>query len=179
MRGRLFANPVAAIARLALLLCLCVTHAHADESLEYKIKAAYLYNFTKFITWPEKNTASFNICIVGDDPFQNLLNSLETKTAFDKPIHVFRYNDVNQAKDCHIVYFDKTAPRAAMTTQTTGSLTVSSQSSFAESGGMIGFVLEEEKVKLHINLRALKQSGLGVSAKLIEVATLIEGNGHE
>jgi len=59
------------------------------------------------------------------------------------------------------------------------SLTVSSEPFFAESGGMIGFALDDGKVKLHINLKALKQSGFSVSAKLIEVATLVEGGEHE
>ncbi|MGR8930403.1 MAG: YfiR family protein [Gammaproteobacteria bacterium] len=178
MRDRPFAKLIATIARLVCLLVVVVGTSQADDSLEYKIKAAYLYNFTKFITWPEKDSATFNLCIIRDDPFQNLLDSLENKTALDKPIRVFRYTDIGQAKDCHIIYIDR--ERLALSgPQTTGSLTVSSRPDFAESGGMIGFVLEDEKVKLHINLKALKQSGLGISAKLIEVATLIEGNGHD
>ncbi|MGY6277322.1 YfiR family protein [Methylomonas sp. MgM2] len=176
-RFGLFARPIAATTKIALLLTLSFGITYASENLEYKIKAAYLYNFTKFISWPDKNTTTFNICIVGQDPFQNLLDSLETKTAQGKPIRVFRYSDAKQTADCHIVYFD-TSPAPA-NTLVFGSLTVSSQPSFAESGGMIGFVLENGKVKLQINLKALKQNGLGISAKLIEVATLVEGDGNE
>jgi len=178
---------MAAFVKITLLMCCFCCHAQAEDNLEYKVKAAYLYNFTKFITWPERNTATFNICIVGNDPFGNLLDTLETKSALDKPIRLFRFESIKQAKDCHIVYLgipdsreSISMPGALTITSLNKSLAVSSQRFFAEQGGMIGFVIEDEKVKLHINLKALKQSGLGISAKLIEVATLVDGGGeHE
>ncbi|OAI20290.1 hypothetical protein A1507_05115 [Methylomonas koyamae] len=166
------------------VLCWCsLPKAQAeDNELEYKVKAAYLYNFTKFITWPAKTSPTFNICIIGNDPFGHLLDPLETKTVQDKPIKLIRYDSAKQARDCDIAYFDNPdqRPEQAMAgVLTVGSLkaalTVSSQPFFAESGGMIGFVLNDAKVKLHINLKALKKNGLSVSAKLIEVATLVEG----
>lgn len=169
-----------AVARFFLLISLTVGVARAEENLEYKIKAAYLYNFTKFITWPDLQGTTFNICLVGGDPFQELLDSLEAKTVQDKPIRIFRYDNIKQAKNCQIVYLDNADIRVAAAIPNTllvgnlsNSLTVSSQPFFAESGGMIGFVLEQEKVRLHVNLKVLKQSGLGISAKLIEVATIV------
>ena len=174
-RDRTFASLIAAVAQIALLFQLCFSTAHGSEILEYKIKAAYLYNFTKFISWPPKNTSSFNICIIGYDPFGSLLDSLESKTALDKPIRIFRYDNARQAKDCHIIYLDQADPGITIE----NALMVSSQPLFAESGGMIGFTLENEKVKLHINLKAVKQSGLGISAKLIEVSTLVGEDEHE
>lgn len=169
-----------AVARLFLLSTLTVGIAQAEENLEYKIKAAYLYNFTKFITWPDLQGATFNICLVGGDPFQELLDSLEAKTVQDKPIRIFRYDNIRQAKNCQIVYLDNpdtrvnaASPNTLLVGKLSDSLTVSSQPFFAESGGMIGFALEQEKVKLHVNLKVLKQSGLGISAKLIEVSTIV------
>lgn len=180
MYDGIIAKFLATVGPVFLLLSLTTGLACAEESLEYKIKAAYLYNFTKFINWPETPATTFNICLVGNDPFKDLLNDLETKTALDKPIKVFRFSTINQVKDCQIVYFDDTnrlsrldLPNALLAGNLRNSLTVSSQPFFAQSGGMIGFVLEEEKVKLHINLKAVKQSGLGISAKLIEVSTLV------
>jgi len=123
---------------------------------------------------------------MGDDPFQNLLDSLETKTAQEKPIKIFRFSQPTQIKDCQIIYLSNTnthlnlsVANALLVGNLNNSLSVSSQPFFAESGGMIGFVLDQEKVKLHINLKALKQSGLEISAKLIEVATLVGGDEHE
>jgi YfiR/HmsC-like len=175
-----FAKLLATVAHFFLLISLTTSSVRAEESLEYKIKAAYLYNFTKFISWPETTAATFNICVVGDDPFNDLLNGLESKNALGKPIRILRYSSLGEVKNCQIVYFDNTdrlpnivLPNALLVGNLNDSLTVSSQPFFAESGGMIGFVLEEEKVKLHINLKALKQGGLGISAKLIEVSTLV------
>jgi hypothetical protein len=115
-----------------------------------------------------------------------LLDSLETKTVQDKPIRIVRYDNVKQVKNCQIVYFDNAdtpinsaISNALLVGNFSNSLTVSGQPSFAESGGMIGFVLEQEKVKLHINLKVLKQSGLSISAKLIEVSTVVGGDEHE
>lgn len=177
---------VAAITRITLLICLTMGIAQGEESLEYKIKAAYLYNFTKFITWPASEEATFNICMVGGDPFKDLLDSLETKTAQGKPIRIMRYDHIRQVKNCQIVYFDTADLRINQTIQNalivgniSDSLTVGSQPFFAESGGMIGFVLEQEKVRLHINIKALRQSGLGISAKLIEVSTIVGEGEHE
>lgn len=168
------------VARLFLLITLTVGMAQAEENLEYKIKAAYLYNFTKFITWPDLQGTTFNICLVGGDPFQELLDNLEAKTVQDKPIRIFRYDTIKQAKNCQIVYLDNpdtrvnaASPNTLLVGNLSDSLTVSSQPFFAESGGMIGFVLEQEKVRLHVNLKVLKQSGLGISAKLIEVSTIV------
>lgn len=174
-RDSIFAGSVTAVAQVALLFLLCFSSALGSDNLEYKIKAAYLYNFTKFITWPEKDTVTFNICVVGNDPFRSLLNSLESKTALDKPIRIFRYGSIKEAKDCHIIYVDEASSRLNIE----NALLVSSRPQFAEQGGMIGFTLKNGKVRLHINLKAIKKSGLTISAKLIEVATLVDGEEHE
>jgi hypothetical protein len=175
------------LVKWVILFCFVSQPSPADElNLEYKVKAAYLYNFTKFITWPEKASPTFNICIIGHDPFGSLLSPLESKTVQEKPIRLFKFDTPKQAKDCDIVYFDNPEQRADLALpgvllvgSLKKSLTVSSEPFFAESGGMIGFALDDGKVKLHLNLKALKQSGFNVSAKLIEVAILVEGAEHE
>lgn len=181
-----YAFLTATVGRIVLLSGLITAAVQAEESLEYKIKAAYLYNFTKFITWPPIQNDSFNICLIGNDPFRGLLDNLETKTAQDKPIRVYRYDNVKQATQCQIIYFDTlnshqsvAVTNALLVGNLSEKLTVGSQPFFVESGGMIGFALEEEKVKLHINLKALKQSGLAISAKLIEVSTVVGEDEHE
>lgn len=166
--------------KIILLCSLSIGLTHAEENLENKIKVAYLYNFTKFITWQPISGSNFNICVVGHNPFKDLLLSLEDKTAQDKPIRIQQYDTVKQAVNCQIVYFEKADLSSVFKQQNTlvvgtlnNSLTVGSQPFFAEAGGMIGFSLEDGKVKLHINLKVLKQSGLNISAKLLEVATIV------
>ena len=155
--------------------------AQAEENIEYKIKAAYLYNFTKFITWPEKASPTFNLCVIGNSPVKQVLSNLEGKTALDKPIRIQLLENSKQGTDCHIAYFEQidAANLAPTVPALQKTLIVSSQPLFAENGGMIGFVLEDEKIKLHINLKALKLQGFGISAKLIEVATLVGDANNE
>jgi hypothetical protein len=164
-----------------------------SSSVEYKIKAGYLYNFTKFVTWPEDNSDTFNICILGEDPFGDLLTPLEKRTAFGRPIKLIRLHNLTAHKNgagdnpnkqnCHILFSSPSVNhhipknmRVLQVIDTT--LTVGEGEAFAAQGGMIGFVNRQDKIKLQINLAAIKHSGLKVSAKLLEVAELVEG-GHD
>lgn len=162
---------------MLLLLPQYPIFAQEGDSMEHKIKAAYLYNFTKFINWPEDSSPSFNLCVVGETPLLPILTNLESKTALDKPIRIVAVDNIKQLNHCHIAYFEhlaKTEDGVFHSAYLAKTLTVGSQTEFTKQGGMIGFVLENEKIKLFVNLKALKQQGLTMSAKLIEVATLVE-----
>lgn len=175
-----------ALAGFVLLLTTTNVAAQSDDGLEYKIKTAYLYNFTKFIEWPANNRSSFNLCVIGNTQLKPFLGSLENKTALDKPIKVHYFDSPQQISECDIAYFEQLGSLSPngmkemfRAPQLNKALTVGSPEHFAESGGMIGFVLSQEKLKLHINLQAIKQQGLSISAKLIEVATLVRGGDDE
>lgn len=161
-----------------------------QPALEYKVKAAYLYNFTKFITWPAKQREFFGICILGQDPFGSLLDPLVNRTALDKPIRILRFDSLSDLSPCDILYIDnehslesvrKTPSLAAVLghEDLKGVLTVSSEPFFARRRGMVGFVFKDGKIRLQMNLAVLKENELKVSAKLLEVAELIEADDHE
>jgi len=156
-----------------------------DADVEYKVKAGYLYNFTKFITWPEDKSETFNICIVGEDPFGDLIDPIQQRSAFGRPIKLFRFNRPNNGQRCHILFisatiknnpFLKDAPDIPDVEKT---LTVGESDGFAAQGGMIGFANRQGKIKLQINLKMLQQSDLKISAKLLEVAELVEAENHD
>ncbi|MCK5120503.1 MAG: YfiR family protein [Methylococcales bacterium] len=155
-----------------------------EAQIEYKIKAGYLYNFTKFITWPEDELATFNLCIVGKDPFGSIIDPIERKSVKSKPIRLYRFDSSNEIKHCHMIYFaslvverEWNLPSKAILTITSlnKTLTVGESKSFIKAGGMIAFSLEEKKVKLKINIKAFRASGLDISAKLLEVADIYDG----
>ncbi|MDO9425135.1 MAG: YfiR family protein [Methylobacter sp.] len=156
-----------------------------DVDVEYKVKAGYLYNFTKFITWPEDNSETFNLCIAGEDPFGDLIDPIEQRSAFGRAIKLFRFNSLNKEQHCHILFIsasikDNLLLKGMLTVHDTNkSLTVGESKEFAAQGGMIGFVNRQDKIKLQINLKMLQQSGLKISAKLLEVAELIEGENND
>ncbi len=156
--------------------------AHAEEAnAEYKIKAGYLYNFTKFITWPEDNSETFNLCIVGDDPFGDLINPIEQRSAFGHSIKLFRQKQFNREQRCHIIFIsasikDISILKEVMQTQNNVyPLTVGENQDFAIQGGMIGFVKRQGRIQLQINQKLLQQNKLKISAKLLEVAEIVEG----
>jgi hypothetical protein len=153
-----------------------------DSSVEYKIKAGYLYNFTKFITWPADNAATFNICIVGNDPFGELIDPIEQRLVIGRPIKLFRFEDLNSSEKhphCHIRFVSSSSEDASVFQDVNDTLLAGESEGFIEQGGMIGFVNKEGKIKLQINLKTIKQSGLKVSAKLLEVADVVKGDNNE
>jgi YfiR/HmsC-like len=162
-----------------------------DDDLEYKIKAGYLYNFTKFITWPETNNATFNLCILGDDPFGAAINAIEKKSAFSRAIKILRLDEAvflsgpDLTSNCHILYVGNTTNQKMVfekiraNPHKDGILVVGETEAFVAEGGMIGFVNRDSKIKLQINLQSAKQAGIKISAKLLEVAELIKEESHD
>ena len=159
----------------------------ADDSyVEYKIKAGYLYNFTKFITWPEDKSETFNLCILGEDPFGELIDPIEKRTAFGRPIKIFRFDSLNKEQYCHMLFISSSIKdnpaingRSVIRDIDKKTLTIGESEQFSAQGGMIGFVNRQGKIKLQINLKTLQQSGLKVSAKLLEVAEIVEGENND
>jgi hypothetical protein len=165
-----------------------------DASVEYKIKAGYLYNFTKFVTWPEINSETFNLCILGEDHFGELIDPIEKRSAFGRSIKLLRFDSLDALKRtnikpyCYIIFLSSSIGSA--TKEITGkntlvirdidkTLTVGEGNDFVLQGGMIGFVNKEGKIKLQINLKKIRESQLKVSAKLLEVSEVIGGGNND
>jgi hypothetical protein len=166
-------------------VALLSSHYVNATDVEYKVKAGYLYNFTKFITWPEDNNETFNLCIVGEDPFGGLIDSIEQRSVFGRPIKLFRFTALGKERHCHILFIgasikDSLSLKSMLAIHGVDStLTVGESVEFTALGGMIGFVNREGKIKLQINLKVLQQSNLKISAKLLEVAELVEGENND
>ena len=86
-----------------------VAHGQGSSLSEYQLKAAFLFNFAKFIDWPQSAFANpqspFTICIFGKDPFGSSLDeALAKKTIGDRSISILRTKDKMELKHCHIVF---------------------------------------------------------------------------
>lgn len=181
---------------LILLLCLgwvsffaaraseLVTSADAAElvSQEYQVKAAFLYNFARFIDWPagalEKANGVFVIGIVGEDPFGSDIDELfHGKTINNLPIEVRRYPDIQSIGYCQILFVNVSSGNAMGKVigrvEDRNTLTVGDSASFVQNGGMVGFVIEDRKVRFEINKDAVDRAGLHVSAQLLKLARLV------
>jgi hypothetical protein len=149
---------------------------------EYQVKAAFLYNFAKFVEWPpigfRDAAAPLQICVLGRDPFgQELRDITNEKTVNGRRLEVSDVLDVQQARTCHIVFISSSEKARLKQIldglQGTDALTVGDTKGFAEQGGMINFVLENNRVQFEVNSKAAGQAGLKISSKLLSVAKLV------
>jgi hypothetical protein len=152
---------------------------------EYQIKATYLFNFGRFVTWPESTAEgkndSFGVCVLGQDPFGSTLDSIFAGETLDgKPVAIRRLAKPQDAADCHILFISSTEEShlkmilAAL--DAPGTLTVSDMPGFADRGGMIQFVFEGNRIRFEVNLTSAQSSKLVLSSELLKVASTVKGN---
>lgn len=163
---------------LALILSLTSLAAAEEVSKEFGLKAALIYQFSRFITWPEESIAKgkgFQVCIMGDDPFGDKLDGIKQRRYKQLPIQVRYPKNQEEAKHCQILYLVK--PDCSLCKSLKEPvLLVSSQSGFVEQGGEIEFVLDGGRIRFSINADSIRKKKLSASAKLFEVASRVVGN---
>lgn len=149
---------------------------------EYQVKAAYLYNFGKFVNWSATSVAikddSFAICVLGQDPFGPVLDAALAKQSIDgKSMVARRITKPQEALSCRILFIGSSEGRqlkgilAAL--DGAGILTVSDMPQFSQRGGMIEFTLEGNKVRFEVNLTTAEDAGLTLSSELLKVAATV------
>jgi YfiR/HmsC-like len=167
-----------------VLMLLSGTRAQSPTAGEYQIKAAFLYNFAKFVEWPPTSfsnaSAPLRICVFGRDPFgQGLRDIVNGKTVNGRKLEVDYGVDLQEARSCHILFIASSEkPRLKQIVESlrgTAALTVSDTEGFAEQGGTINFVLENNRVQFEVNRKAAEDAGLKISSKLLSVAKLVIG----
>lgn len=155
--------------------------AAAAEEAESRLKVAFLFNFAKFVTWPEPEFSAqptISICISGENSLGDALNGLKGKTAQGRDVVVKRDVKLDQLPFCHIAYIGGSEKeRIAKILRGTGKgvLTVSDIPAFVDAGGVIGLSVSDNKVGFDINLEAAQQADLKISAQLLKVARGVRG----
>lgn len=152
---------------------------------EYEVKAAFLYNFTKFVTWsgaaPAEPGKPFVITVIGDDPFGEALSGREQKTAQGRTIVVHRVHNLDSLRNCRILFISSSVgerlPSILRVAHARGILTVGDTERFASRGGVIGLVLTGGRVGFEINTESAKHAGLTISSKLLPLAKAIHREG--
>jgi uncharacterized protein DUF4154 len=167
-----------------VVLFLSGTRAQSPSAGEYQVKAAFLFNFAKFVEWPSSSfsnpSAPLRICVFGRDPFgDELLNITKDKTVNGRRLEVDQGIDLQVARTCHILFIaaSETARLKQIFESLRGAdaLTVGDTKGFADQGGMINFVLENSRVQFEVNRKVAEQGGLKISSKLLSVAKLVVG----
>ncbi len=170
---------------LMIVSCVVATFSSAQNRMtEYDVKAAYLFNFGKFVRFTPSVTdlkrQSFDICIVGEDPLGHTLDELTANEQLDgKPVHVARLKSGEEARDCAIAYISATEGtrirRDLDALRGLPVLTVSDADRFLQHGGMIQFVMKENHVRFAVNLDAVRDARLSLSSEFLRVAISVNG----
>lgn len=166
-----------------LLGAVCVSAEYqppeVDRSLEYRVKAAFLLNFTKFVEWPASElpeSRTFGICIVGNDPFGPVLDQIVAgETVNGRKLAVWRMRP-NSAKACQMMFVSKSERDQAQLLASAGPgvLTLGEGDDFLREGGMIAFVIADRRVRFDVDLTPATRAGLKISSKLLNVARSVE-----
>lgn len=167
---------------LGALVTAAVGAAAQPRSAEYAVKAAFLYNFAKFVAWPEKraNSSAFRICIHRPDPFGEVLEAvLGNKTLGEQRVELRRVGGGDDLDECHILFVGRgVAAERVLSHLGDGVLTVGEEAGFLEAGGMIRLMLRDNRVRFAINAAAAQRAGLRISSQLLKLATEVRGVPH-
>jgi hypothetical protein len=149
---------------------------------EYKVKAAFLFNFAKFVEWPERDhdRDSVTIGVVGLDPFGKSLDEVvRGKSVGTRRIAIRRFAGIAELEPCDILFISRSESsrleEILKALEGTATLTVGEDDEFAIRGGIIRFFIQESKIRFEINLDAAEHEGLHVSSKLLQVARTVPG----
>lgn len=153
----------------------------AAASLEYEVKAAFIYNFSQFVEWPDSVDSQADelvLCVLGRDPFGQLLEALEGRRAQGKTIQIKRLRNASVEGVCHIVFVsqsesERLAAHINAIADAKGVLSISDIEDFSRKGGVIEFHMVDNRVRFKINLKAARDANLAISSRLLSLATSV------
>lgn len=180
----------------SMALAVPKVYAESGSSREYQIKAAFLYNFLQFVDWPKAKIADANkpiiIGIIGDDPFGDTIDPLKDKPVEGRKIVIQRFKSFGALKkagetdaagakqniktlgECHVLFIcsseNKNLKEIIESVKNSGVLTVGESGEFLDVGGIVNFVMADEKVGFEISIAAAKHAGLEIRSKLLRLA---------
>lgn len=168
----------------ALALLVSSAGAEAVVADEESLKAAFLYNFSRFVEWPPESFTGVEeplvVGIFGPGGVGPVLEEIVGgQTAEGRPMAVHYLDRLEEVSRCHLLfvsrYADVTIGEVLAAAAGAPVLTVSDAPGFASAGGMVGFVVEENKMRLEVNPPAVRANGLRVRSRLLRLASIVDG----
>ena len=149
--------------------------ARADDPTEYRLKAAFLYNFALFTEWPAEVGGTLNLCILGPDPFGTEIDGLQGKAVGGRSIAVQRRAVGESLSGCQIVFIAPLAigalPRVLESVRGRPVLTVADSTGAARQGVALNLTVTQDRLSFEANAQAARGAGLTLSSKLLQLAT--------
>lgn len=191
-----------------ILLGIMTVTAGADDAAElreYQVKAAFLYNFTKFVDWPEdkmaENDKPFIIGVICDKKHMAAFEPLEKEQVKGKNIKIKHFNDISvlskpeednsdqykeiiqSFRDCHLLFIcdsaKKQRPDIIRLVQDFPVLTVTETADFSEDSSVMNFIKKDQKIRFEVSLTAAKKSNVKVRSGLLKLAIRVLGKEQE
>ncbi len=155
----------------------------AEALTEVQVKAAYVYNFVKYVEWPAGAFATAQspvvLCVAAGDGLRGAFAAIDGKQAQGRVLQLRRAVRPDEFRSCHILFVPESEERAAgELLRKAGSLpvlTVGEHDGFAAAGGVIGFVVRDDRVAFEINPDAAARADLKISSRLLQLATIVRG----
>jgi hypothetical protein len=151
---------------------------------EYSVKAAFLFHFAQFMEWPEgtfKDAKSpLTYCTIGEDPFHGSLDAaLQVTPVRVRVLAVLQSKQTLDMQRCQVLFIGagekKLLPAILAGVKGNAVLTIGESEHFVQEGGMIGFLLEENKIRFEVNLEAAQKARLKISSRLLALAKNVIG----
>jgi len=169
---------------LFIVVLLCTNHwaMAQDGEQEANLKAAFIYNFTKYIDWGSYNSNyMFVIGVVGDDsPVIPALREIaKSRTINNKRIEIRIIDNLSKLRDCDVVFITKQSrfPLSSILNRLgLGVLTIGESDGYASRGTDFNFVVVNDKLKFEANLNAIAASGLKAGSQLLKLAIIVDGD---
>jgi len=149
--------------------------AAGEDLPEYRLKAAFLYNFALFTEWPAETGTTLNLCILGQDPFGKEADGLQGKSVGGRNIAVHRKASREPLNGCHVVFISPSAiddlPRVLDRLRGNPVLTVADSPGAARQGVALNMTVVQNKITFEANLKAARAARVTLSSKLLRLAT--------
>lgn len=153
--------------------------AESPEAREQtEVKAAFIYNFTKYVTWPmavEQSSDGLQLCVVGGGQLIDRLQSLNDRRVRNLAVKVAQRNADQRLDNCHLVYLSGAVNVEPVLERLRSKpiLTVGEGESFLQAGGMIALIPTDNRIRFSVNLGQAEASRLSISSKLLQLAKRI------
>jgi hypothetical protein len=158
-----------------LALIASASAAASDDLPEYRLKAAFLYNFALFTEWPADTGATLNLCVYGRDPFGEEINALRGKPVGDRRMAVRRVTTTQGLTDCQVVFIADSSgnsiARVLSSLRGVTALTIADTPGAAKQGVALNMSVVQNKITFEANLTAARAANLKLSSKLLSLAT--------
>jgi hypothetical protein len=156
--------------------------AYAQRIDEYQVKAAFLYNFARFVEWPEQSFKTdkdpMRICVIGQDTLdKSLEQTVNGRTVLGRPFVITDISDIRQTADCQMLFVgsseQKRLKAILAAIRSPGILTVGEADDFASQGGIVNFKVDAGRVRFEINVDAAARAKLRISSKVLNLAQIV------